>query len=70
MKALIQHDASTCIGCGCTDFCACWDDEKGAPCHWERVDRQAGIGVCSCCKHLIPAWDAGDREMRVPVESE
>ncbi|MEW6612728.1 MAG: hypothetical protein AB1409_08305 [Pseudomonadota bacterium] len=59
-----------CIGCGCDDMNACWDDEKGAPCHWERLDRQAGLGVCSTCRQLAEAWDRGDREIRVPVEPE
>lgn len=48
-----------CVGCGCTDSAACWDDDKGAPCHWDRVDREAGLGVCSSCKHLVDDWDSG-----------
>lgn len=59
---------AVCIGCGCTDFCACWDPEKDAPCHWERVDRYACLGVCSCCQELVAAWDAGDRTFRVSAE--
>lgn len=55
-----------CIGCGCTDMHACWDDAKEAPCHWDRVDREAGLGVCSCCRDLVEDWDRGDRDMRVP----
>lgn len=57
-----------CIGCGCTDLAACWDDEKGAPCHWVRVDRATGVGVCSCYRDLAPDWDQGKRQMRGPVE--
>lgn len=36
-----------CIGCGCTDDHACV--ENGQPCHWLRVNRVEGIGVCSSC---------------------
>lgn len=54
-----------CIGCGCTDFNACFDEIEGEPCHWRRVDRTAGLGVCSSCRDLESAWDAGDRTLRV-----
>lgn len=60
----------TCIGCGCTDTQACYDDANDAACHWLRVDLHAGLGVCSCCKELVEAWDAGDRQIRVPIEPE
>lgn len=36
-----------CVGCGCTDSRACSID--GTVCWWVRVDRVAGIGVCSEC---------------------
>lgn len=55
-----------CIGCGCDDMHACWDDKAGRPCSWERVDRKAQIGVCSVCKNLAPAWDKGDRKPPSP----
>lgn len=59
---------ATCIGCGCDDTRACWDDEAGQPCHWVRLDRRNGLGVCSVCKEEHAArWDAGDREVAVPV---
>jgi len=61
---------ATCIGCGCTDTQACYDDEADAGCHWERLDRRAGLGVCSCCKEVIEAWDQGDRQIRVPTQPE
>jgi len=57
-----------CIGCGCDDLHACWDEAANEPCHWVRVDHTAGLGVCSVCAELVAAWDAGDRRMRVPVE--
>lgn len=59
---------ATCIGCGCDDDHACWDDAQDAPCSWVRVDYTAGLGVCSACPDLVYAWDAGDREIRVPAE--
>lgn len=48
---------AVCIGCGCDDLRACWDDAAGQPCSWLRVDRAAGKGVCSVCKDQVPAWD-------------
>jgi hypothetical protein len=59
---------ATCIGCGCTDDHACWDELLKSPCRWERLDRRAGLGVCSVCHELADLWDIGDREMRVPIE--
>ena len=59
---------ATCIGCGCHDYQACYDEETEAGCHWLRIDRHTGLGVCSCCKELIEAWDQGDRQIRVPIE--
>ncbi|RQQ01060.1 hypothetical protein DF164_28385 [Burkholderia stagnalis] len=55
-----------CIGCGCDDFHACWDDARESPCFWKRVDRGAGLGVCSACPECVSAWDAGDHTVRVP----
>ncbi|MBE7413862.1 MAG: hypothetical protein HS130_00985 [Deltaproteobacteria bacterium] len=40
-------DVATCIGCGCTDDCACFKD--GKPCYWLAVDYDRGRGVCSEC---------------------
>lgn len=59
---------STCIGCGCTDTCACWDEEAGQPCYWAEVDRVAGLGVCSACPDHLERWGRGDRTIAVPVE--
>jgi hypothetical protein len=52
-----------CIGCGCADDFACWDDSTDAPCHWAVVDRHAGLGVCSCCSDHLPRWQAGDHTL-------
>ena len=48
---------STCIGCGCDDLAACIGPT--GPCHWLRVDRDLGLGICSHCgdSRLIEAWD-------------
>lgn len=64
----MKDNIATCIGCGCTDMNACWDDDKGARCHWLAVDRAAGLGVCSACPELLDAWNAGNRTVRVPVD--
>lgn len=44
-----------CIGCGCTDVCACVS-EDGA-CYWLRVDYSRGEGVCSHCPERVAEWD-------------
>ena len=59
-----------CIGCGCHDFAACWDEKTGRPCHWKRLDNEAGLGVCSSCPDAIERWDKGDREPAVPVNKD
>ena len=62
------NDLAVCIGCGCDDLHACWDDDASAPCTWLRLDRTAGLGVCSACPESTEAWDAGDLEIKVPHE--
>lgn len=52
-----------CIGCACHDYAAC---ESG--CHWLRVDYAIARGVCSQCALEAGRWDAGSREMRVPID--
>jgi hypothetical protein len=42
-----QEKEATCIGCGCTDSNACIG-ENGA-CHWLKVNRETGFGICSAC---------------------
>lgn len=61
---------STCIGCGCSDTNACWDEQSNNPCHWVRLDHAAGLGVCSACPESVARWDAGDRTVAVPVNAE
>lgn len=34
-------------------------------CHWLRVDRDAGLGVCSACPGSVERWDAGERDLVV-----
>lgn len=57
-----------CIGCGCNDLHACWDEQAEQPCSWVRLDMVTGRGVCSACPDLVENWDRGDREFRVPVD--
>lgn len=53
---------ATCIGCGCDDEHACVDGLDDT-CWWVRLDRRAGLGVCSACtKREVARWDAGDRK--------
>lgn len=70
---ILRHgslDVCTCIGCGCTDDAACFDETTEQPCHWLRLAPEERKGLCSCCRGLESAWDEGDREIRVPVEME
>ncbi|MCO2275018.1 hypothetical protein FA378_10960 [Pseudomonas aeruginosa] len=61
-------NVARCIGCGCDDYHACWDEIAGQPCGWLRVDRGRGLGVCSICPEHTERWDAGDTSLDVPVE--
>lgn len=61
---------ATCIGCGCTDQLACWDDSIDAPCHWLELDRRAGLGVCSICAEHQARFKAGDRAPAYQPETE
>ncbi len=63
-----NNDIATCIGCGCDDNHACWSDATDNPCHWVRLDREAGLGVCSACPDDVKRWDAGDRSVSVSAE--
>ena len=58
----VADRSATCIGCGCTDEQRCMIGTHYRRCHWLRVDRDADIGVCSCCSSLVADWDAGVRE--------
>lgn len=51
----IQDPIATCIGCGCTDLRACVVANK--PCSWIRLDRDQGVGVCSCCPTSVGLFD-------------
>lgn len=60
---------ATCIGCGCNDLHACFDEVAEGPCSWLVVDYAAGLGVCSACPDELGRWQAGDRSVAVPVGS-
>ena len=61
---------NVCIGCGCHDMHACQNPITGDPCWWERVDRNAKLGVCSECTDNLERWDNGDRTFSEKAESE
>ncbi len=50
--ALCQEKETRCVGCGCTDGHACVDEYR-TPCHWLKVNRKTGLGVCSSCPTFI-----------------
>lgn len=60
---------AVCIGCGCHDYRACYDEAAGRPCSWLAVDYKSGLGVCSVCPDELPRWNAGDRASTVAGES-
>lgn len=56
---------ATCIGCGCDDNHACVGEGLDSACSWVRLDREAGLGVCSACPGGdVSRWDAGGRTIR------
>ncbi len=57
-----KPDIAKCVGCGCTDVCACLNDLTGEACYWLRLDRERGQGVCSECGEHVARWDASVRE--------
>lgn len=50
---------ASCIGCHCDDNAACVHPDTEKPCHWLRVDRELGKGVCSMCPGYVKGWDQG-----------
>jgi len=50
-EVIIEQMIATCIYCGCDDLHACMEEESGDACYWIEVDREKGVGVCSCCEH-------------------
>lgn len=42
MSFFVESDMPTCRVCGCWQYAACWDDERGS-CHWVADD------LCSHC---------------------
>jgi hypothetical protein len=56
-----KTETASCIGCGCDDLHACFDELAGTPCSWVRLDRSVELGVCSVCMDHVARWDAGDR---------
>jgi len=46
--SLIENGEYVCLGCGCSDSCAC---EEG--CEWLDIDISSGFGVCSKCPEFL-----------------
>jgi len=61
-------NVAMCIGCGCDDHNACFDEITEDACHWIRIDRDSELGVCSTCYDHQERWDKGDRAIAVPVQ--
>lgn len=53
-----------CVGCGCDDLHACISDDQ-LPCHWLRLDRTLGLGVCSECPGDLTEWDASEHHFKL-----
>lgn len=66
MTSNASPSIATCIGCGCTDYHACYDARNGCSCHWLAIDYTIGKGICSCCDDHLERWKKGDREVAVP----
>jgi hypothetical protein len=68
LKLTDPRPVCTCIGCGCNDFNACFDEVALDACHWIRLDTSMALGVCSACPDDAKRWDAGDRIVAVPTD--
>jgi hypothetical protein len=56
---VIGGDDVVCIGCGCTEACAC-----PGGCYWISVDQETGEGICSTCVG-VPILDLVGRRLTV-----
>ncbi|MHB1696561.1 MAG: hypothetical protein ACYCSQ_00420 [bacterium] len=56
---MANNGVATCVGCGCDDLHAC-----PGGCSWLRLDRTAGVGVCSECEDMVEDWDNGERDIQ------
>lgn len=67
---MFYENEQRCVGCGCKDSAACWDENEGQPCHWLVTDEDDGLGVCSCCPDELGRFLTGDRRIAVPINIE
>lgn len=51
--------AAVCVGCGCTQDCAC-----PGGCYWAYVNEDRGVGICSTCIG-VPILDLAKRRVIV-----
>ena len=65
-----MFDEAICIGCGCSDSNACWNEQTGEACAWLRLDRAAGVGVCSSCSEHVLRWDTWKHERATSPQRE
>jgi len=45
IKEVLQSGQNICVGCGCSDLCACPEG-----CYWLDIDESSQFGICSECK--------------------
>lgn len=48
----VGTEPATCVGCGCTDNNGCVNEYRET-CYWLKVNRETGLGVCSCCPEFL-----------------
>ncbi|ENM5835049.1 hypothetical protein NTH44_003141 [Vibrio metoecus] len=46
-----EPNEAVCIGCGCSDTNACFENNQA--CYWLKVDREKQQGVCSNCPDFL-----------------
>ena len=51
IDALMSRGEYVCLGCGCSDNCACVGG-----CSWIDIDIQSGFGICSECEELMKIY--------------
>jgi len=48
---LIKSGERVCVGCGCSDNCAC-----DGGCEWLDIDPSSGFGICSECSWALDKY--------------
>lgn len=62
---LIESGERVCVGCGCSDNCAC-----DGGCEWLDIDMSSGFGVCSECSWALDKYTQGNKAAYFATEDD